>query len=256
MDDYIESSPTANEASNKAKDLVKMLALGRFKQTKAVSNAPSIPIEVDPNSDTRTKEEKEIPTAEKFSHDLGVKYNLSTDTQVISRGTSPNTNRNVIQRIVLSLASGVYVPIRLVALFTIKARLLLKDIWRLTGQHWDNNLPDEIITKFLNWSKELSTLNQITKPRSYFCQPVGTIELHVFGDSSQDGFSAVIFSRGKLIDDHVIVTQLAFVFGKARATPMKALTVSKLELQAALLAARLHDEVLRALSLTVDKTLM
>ena len=28
MDDYLESSPTANEASNKAKDLVKMLALG------------------------------------------------------------------------------------------------------------------------------------------------------------------------------------------------------------------------------------
>ena len=64
MDDYLESSPTAIEASNKPKDLVKMLALGGFKLTKFVSNVPSIPIEVDPSSDSRTTEEKEIPTRE------------------------------------------------------------------------------------------------------------------------------------------------------------------------------------------------
>ena len=126
MDDYLESSPTANEASNKAKDLVKMLAIGGFKLTKFVSNVPSIPIEVDPNRDTRTTEEKEIPTVEKFSHVLGMKWNHSTDTPVVSRGTSPNTDRNVTERVVLSLVSAVYDPIGLVAPFTIKARLLLK----------------------------------------------------------------------------------------------------------------------------------
>ena len=117
-------------------------------------------------------------------------------------------------------------------------------------------MQDEIVTKFLEWSRELSTLNEITIPGSYFCQTVGTIELHVFGDSSQDAFSAVAFLRGKLINDHGVVTQLAFVFGKARVAPMNALTVPKLELQAALLAARLRDEVLCALSLTIDRTFM
>ena len=126
MDDYLESSPTANEASNKAKDLVKMLALGGFKLTKFVSNVPSSPIEVDPSSDNRTTEEKENPTAEKFSHVLGLKWNHSTDTLVVSRGTSPNTDRNVTQRVVLSLVSAVYDPIGLVAPFTIKARLVSK----------------------------------------------------------------------------------------------------------------------------------
>ena len=50
--------------------------------------------------------------------------------------------------------------------------------------------------------------------------------------------------------------ELAFVFGKARVAPMKALTIPKLELQAALLAARLKDEVQKALTLTVERTLM
>ena len=233
-----------------------MLALGGFKLTKFVSNVPSIPIEVDPNTDTRTTEEKEIPTAEKLSHVLGMKWNHPTDTLVVSRGTSSNTDRNITQRVVLSLVSAVYDPIGLVAPFTIKARLLLKDIWRLSGQQWDDNLPDDIVTKFLEWSNELSTLNKITIPRSYFCQTVETIELHVFGDSSQDAFNAVAFLRGKLVNNHDVVTQLAFVFGKARVAPKKALTVPKLELQAALLAARLRAEVLRALSLKIDRTFM
>ena len=152
------------------------------------------------------------------------------------------------------MASAVYDPIGLVAPFIIKARLLWKDIWRLSGQYWDDNLPDENETKFLDWSKELSTLNEITTPISYFCETVEMIELHVFGDSSQDAFSAVAFLRGKLINDHGVLTQLAFVFGKVRVAPSKSLTVPKMELQAALLAAQLRDEVLRTLSLVIDKT--
>ena len=233
-----------------------MRALGGFKLTKFVSNVLSIPNEVEPNSDNRTAEAKEMPTAEKFSHVLGLKWNHSTDTLVV-RETSPNTDRNVTQRVVLSLVSAVYDPIGLVAPFTITARILLKYIWRLCGQQWDDDVPDEIVMKFLDWSKELSTLNEISIPRNYFCQTVETIELHVFGDSSQDAFSAVTFLRGNLINNYGVVTQLAFVFGKeARVAPTKALTVSKLELQDVLLAVRLRDEVIRALSLVIDRTFM
>ena len=171
-----------------------------------MSNVPSIPIGVDPNSDIRTTGEKEIPTAEKFPHILGLKWNHSTDTLVVSKGTSSNTDRNVTQRVVLSLVAVVYDPIGVVALFTIKARPLLKDISRPNGQQWDDNLPDEIVKKFLEWSKELSTLNEITIRRSYFCETGETMELHVFGGSSQDAFSTVAFLQGKLINDHGVVT--------------------------------------------------
>ena len=61
-----------------------MLALGGLKLTKSVSNVPSIPNELDPNSDHRTTEEKEIQSAEKFSPVPGLKWNHSTDTLVVS----------------------------------------------------------------------------------------------------------------------------------------------------------------------------
>ena len=190
------------------------------------------------------------------SHVLGLKWNLESDTLVVSRGTSPDVNQAITQRVVLSLVSAVFDPIGLVAPFTVKARLLLKDIWRLSGQQWDDDLPEDIVTKFLEWSRDLPLLNNIVIPRSYFQNKFVSLELHMFGDSSQDAFSAVAFLRGKTVTDGGTSTELAFVFGKSRVAPMKALTIPKLELQAALLAARLRDGVHRALTMTIDRTFM
>ena len=79
----------------------------------------------------------------------------------------------------------------------------------------------------------------------------------MFGDSSQDVFSAVGFLRAQVAcNTGEIITELAFVLGKARVAPMKVMTVPKLELQAALLAARLKREFCRALTVTVDKVFM
>ena len=256
MDDYLESSPTAEEAAQKAKDLVKMLSIGGFKLTKFVSNDPKILSQIEPDSENQSNDGKQLPTQDESSHVLGLKWNHNSDTLVVSRGTTPDTKQTVTQRVVLSLVSAVYDPIGLVAPYTVKARLLLKDIWRLSGQKWDDVLPDDIVTKFTDWSSELGSLSEIVIPRSYFPRNVERLELHMFGDSSQDVFSAVAFLRGKMVSKHGSSTELAFVFGKARVAPMKALTIPKLELQAALLSARLRNDIQQALTLEIEKIFM
>ena len=256
MDDYLESSPTVEEATRKAEDLVKLLSFGGFKLTKFVSNENSIPSRLEPQHDAKT-EVKEIPRPEDSSHVLGLKWNHSTDTLVVSRGTNPEVKPTVTQRVVLSLVSAVYDPIGLVAPYTVKARLLLKDIWRLSGQQWDDNLPPDIAAKFFEWSQELPILGDITIPRAYFTGEIESLELHLFGDSSQEVFSAVAFLRAKVKSSKTrATTELAFVFGKARVAPMKTLTIPRLELQAALLASRLRNEIQTALTLEIDKTFM
>ena len=79
----------------------------------------------------------------------------------------------------------------------------------------------------------------------------------MFGYSSQDVFSAVCFLRAQVTcTSGKITKQLAFVLGKAPVAPMKVMTVTKLELQAALLAVRLKTKIYRALTFTVDKVFM
>ena len=153
--------------------------------------------------------------------------------------------------------SKVYDPIGLVAPFTVGARLILKDIWSVNGQSWDEVLPKDTVDRFLARCFELPRLAETTIPRNYFSRLFQHLELHMFGDSLQDVFSAVGFLRAQVIfNSGAIITVLAFVLGKARVAPMKVMTVPKLELKAALLDARLEREICRALMVTVDKVFM
>ena len=255
MDDYLDSVESPERALKRSKELVLLLHLGGFKLTKFVSNVPNLADRID-GSPQSTEPKVIASSKEESSHVLGLKWDHNNDTLVVSRGTSSTVTKSLTQRLVLSLVSKVFDPIGLVAPFTVGARLLLKDIWRVSGQHWDEELPKDTVERFLEWSVELPKLAEITIPRSYFSGNFKHLELHMFGDSSQEVFSAVAFLRAQVNTSSGPKTELAFVLGKARVAPMKVTTIPKLELQAALLAARLKQDICRALTVHVNKVYM
>ena len=111
---------------------------------------------------------KALAAEDDSSHVLGLEKNFRFDILVASRGTTPYRNRTVTQRFVLSLVSGVCDSLGIVASYTVKARLLLKKNWRLSGQEWNDNLPDHLVDKFVEWVDELPKLTEKMIPRSYF----------------------------------------------------------------------------------------
>ena len=256
MDDYLDSFENVTQAIKTSRDLVSLLKLGGFNLTKFVSNADEITSAMNPEeSETLSSPIKEICNGtEQSSHVLGLKWDHVKDTLVVSRGVDRPLDKAITQRTVLSFVSSVFDPVGLVAPYTVRARLLLKDIWKISGQSWDDELPEDIRDKFLGWHSGLPLLGQLTIPRCYFTEPVDQIELHMFGDSSQDVFCAVGFLRARLASSHK--TQTSFIFGKARVAPMKALSIPKLELQAALIATRLKDDILTALTLSINHVFM
>ena len=128
---------------------------------------------------------------------------------------------------------------------------MLNDIWKISGQSWDDELKEDLIYKFLEWHSSLPLVGQLTIRRSYFTESVDQIELHMFGDSSQAVFCAVGFLRAQLSSSQK--TQISFIFGKARFAPMKALSLPKLELQAALLALQLKNDILTAFTVNINQ---
>ena len=100
----------------------------------------------------------------------------------------------------------------------------------------------------------MPVLGQLKIPRCYFDIPVDDVELHMFGDSWLDVFCSVAFRRAQ--KNVYSKCQLAFVFGKARVAAMKMLSIPKLEIQAALLASRLKDDIEKALTLSISKVFM
>ena len=74
MDDYLESSPTAEEVAQKAKDLVKMLSKGGFKLTEFISNDPKILNQIEPDSEYQSNDGKQLLKQDESAHVLGLKW--------------------------------------------------------------------------------------------------------------------------------------------------------------------------------------
>ena len=104
MDDYIDSVESAEKAFNRSKELVHLLHLGRFKLTKFVSKLPNLADRIDGSPQTNEPEVIES-CQEDSSHVLGLKWDHTNDTLVLSRGTSCAITKSLTQRLVLKLLS-------------------------------------------------------------------------------------------------------------------------------------------------------
>ena len=78
----------------------------------------------------------------------------------------------------------------------------------------------------------------------------------MFGDSSEEIFSAVTFLRARITTSSGNQTELAFVLANALRALMKVVTGQKLELQSALLAVQLKQEIWRALPVNFNEAFM
>ena len=77
------------------------------------------------------------------------------------------------------------------------------------------------------------------KPDNF--DPVETAELHHFCDASESGYGTVSYLR---LTNHQGIIHTSFIFGKARVSPLKQITIPRLELTAATLAVKV-DRMLR-----------
>ena len=121
MDDYLDSVETPEKATNRWKEMAHLLHLCGVKLTKFLTNVPNLADRIE-GSPQSTEPKVIVSCQEDSSLVLGLKWDHTHDTLVVSRGTSCAITKSHTQRLVLSLVSKVFDPIGLVALL-----LLLDD---------------------------------------------------------------------------------------------------------------------------------
>ena len=129
------------------------------------------------------------------------------------------------------------------------SKILLQDVW-LRGLEWDQEVPEELSSRFTKWLHGLKLIKHWWVPRCYTTvgwKSLRTVEVHGFGDASEQGYGAVVYLRMTLSSGEC---QVSLVMARGRVAPLKKVTLPRLELLAALLTSRLIVHVTKALQLS------
>ena len=155
----------------------------------------------------------------------------------------------ITKRSVLSFLARVFDPMGFVLPFTVGARHLFQDVWRL-GLDWDKELPMEMQKAFKSWLAGLKVLKGVRIPRRYFktvwSECIDEVELHAFGDASLRGYGACVYIVHRSSSE---VVECTLVRASARVAPLQRKTLPRLELLGSLVTAQLLKKVIESLCL-------
>ena len=243
MDDFIKSVETPEEAIQVFNQLQLLLSRLGFELRKWIGNNDAVTKAIPENlkSISNTKQVDVEPNTEGSSV-LGLQWTVTDDSLQVCRGTNKEVEAPITQRKILSLVSSVFEPIGLFAPFSVHMRRLLKGIWTKNGQHWDNEVEPSEEEQFLRWKEQLPIVAETSIDRRYFKGEKDKTELHLFADASEDTICAVAYLRSQPKE---YSGDLAFVIGKCRVAPMRHLSKPRLELQAAVMAVRLKEQIVK-----------
>jgi len=171
---------------------------------------------------------------------LGLLWNTCIDAMSLARKSLPSSNI-VFKCSVLQDSSQILDPLGSATPVSIHAKILLQEIWQ-QKRSWNTPLSEELRHKWLNICSDILELSQLSFPRAYFPHRPGSgnDHLYVFADASMKAYGAIVY----LCNNH----DISFVLSKGCVAPIKALTLPKLELMAAVATTRVAKFVQASLS--------
>ncbi|XP_062541389.1 uncharacterized protein LOC134209417 [Armigeres subalbatus] len=183
---------------------------------------------------------------EKAIKTLGVRWEPKPDKLSFEIASIDPTSAPT-KRTILSGVSKHFDPLGITSPVVIRAKILLQELW-LQPCGWDDEIPDPVNEKWTSYCSDLAKLSSYAVDRYVFL-PNSTYELHTFADASEQAYGACTFARSISSKGQIRVHLIA---ANSRVAPLKRLSIPRLELSAAVLAARLHAKILEALDMAIS----
>lgn len=150
------------------------------------------------------------------------------------------SDSKVTKRVILSAIAQIFDPLSLIGPILVVAKIIMQQLWSL-NLSWDESIPQELYCKWKDYQVSLKSLNDLKIPhRIRNLHSSKKIDIHGFSDASERAYGACLYAVTRDKDGKL---SCHFICAKTRETPLKVLTVAKLELCAALLLARLYKSV-------------
>lgn len=243
VDDLLSGANDVQGALKLQRELRCILKAGGFTLRKWTSNCQELLDEIPENQ----KEMGNVEISDTSFKTLGLHWTPSDDT--LSYKVNLPLETVLSKRRLLSDASMIFDPLGLLQPSIIEVKMMFQKLWIL-NLTWDETLPDEIAQSWLTLRNNLKILENIRVSR-WIPNFNGTLQLHGFCDASESAYAAAIY--GRAIDENGKIDS-NLITAKAKVSPIKCLSIPRLELCGALLLTKLMKELETSLNhLKIEK---
>lgn len=182
---------------------------------------------------------------------LGVSWSTKSDSLYfkVDFKTSQRKDCRVTKRCVLSTIARLFDPLGLLGPIVTKAKIFLQQLWSLKLD-WHEILPEKQTQEWTKFVKSLYAVSTIKFDRCILTEGADVIEIHGFADASEAAYGAVIYCKCTKKGQSAI----KLITSKSRVSPLKKITIPRLELCASVLLAKLVRKVIHALKLPITHT--
>ena len=243
VDDCLCATPDLDSAQNLAAELRMVLTQAGFTLTKWTSNSRDF-ITTIPREDQAPSVRDLNMEALPVERALGVIWDTERDvlTFRITKPSKPETKRGI-----LSVLSSVYDPLGLISPFILNARRIAQELFR-RNIGWDEMIPQDLSRQWETWTEQVCDLEKFTVPRCILPKETAELqkELHYFSDASEGAYGVAAYLR---ISQPQGSVHTELLMAKSRLAPLKGMTIPRLELSAAALAARVDEQLREELKL-------
>ncbi|XP_021324883.3 uncharacterized protein [Danio rerio] len=250
VDDGLTSVPTVKEAKKlivETQELCKGAGLRLHKFNSNQSEVLSCVASSERAVNTDPLNLKPYPAA--GAHILGIQWSSENDTFGFNTSVK---DHSPTRRGLLSVIASLYDPLGFVAPFTLSGKHILQELC-CRGIGWDDPIPENLRSRWEEWKNGLQRLKEIAIPRCYYPQNFGEIvrvELHHFADASNAGYGSCSYLRYQNNRNEI---HCSFVMAKARVAPTKITSIPRLELSAAVTAARMSVMLKAELEMKIEQ---
>lgn len=250
VDDCLKSSKSVEKAVEIVHDLSDLCHKGGFHLTQWISNSRNVLQAIPEKEHSKNVSELNLDRDQlPEERALGLQWCMESDTFNFRMDCKERAHT---RRGILSVVSSVYDPLGYIAAITLPAKQILQDLCRRNCA-WDEEIPKILSQQWVSWLTDLKELSRFQVSRCLkphdFGPPVHA-RLHHFADASESGYGTVTYLprlQNEPGDRHVL-----FILGKARVTPLKPITIPRLELTAAVLAVRIDKMIKSELQLQLE----
>ena len=253
VDEYFDSVHTDDQAVTRMSEVSELHRRGGFLIRNWTCNSQAVLNHIPEN--LRAQKKEQHSNGDHTERVLGVHWNAELDSFTFKLHFSRvpdgvlNGSKCPTKTEVLKLLMSLFDPLGFLANYTVAGKILVQDVWR-NGFGWDDELSGLTLQKWKQWIGDLPLVKKLKIPRCYNTnmKKCSRIELHMFCDASEKAFAAVGYLKCTNPDG----VQIFFI--KSRVSPLRPMSIPRLELQAAVLGCRLAETIIESHEIDITNT--